>query len=338
MREHGTPMTESVPEIVDLPSVERRARAPRPRFGGSALIVCDNLVKIYKVADLEVVALQGLDLLVDEGEFIAMVGASGSGKSTLLNILGGLDVPSAGRAVVAGHELADMGSREQTKYLRHVIGFIWQQTSRNLLPYLTALENVTLPMVLDGVGARDREAFAGELLEQVGLGGRGDQRPATMSGGEQQRVAIAVALANRPAVLLADEPTGELDTVTAHEIFELLRRLNRELGVTIVVATHDALISDQVSRTVAIRDGRVSSEVLRQSAVSEAGDHHLIATEYAVLDRAGRLQLPRSHVEELRLERRVRLELLDDHIEIWPDQAAGPGPARERTDGGGSAS
>ena len=323
MDEHGLTMSEPLPEIVDLPSVERRARQPRPRFGERALIVCDNLVKIYKVADLEVVALQGLDLLVESGEFIALVGASGSGKSTLLNILGGLDVPSAGRVVVAGHELADMGSREQTRYLRHVIGFIWQQTARNLLPYLTAAENVALPMVLDGVGARDRTALAHDLLEQVGLADRATHRPATMSGGEQQRVAIAVALANRPEVLLADEPTGELDTTTAHEIFELLRRLNGELGVTIVVATHDALISDQVDRTVSIRDGRVSSEVLRQRSISAEGDHHVEATEYAVLDRAGRLQLPRAQVEALGLARRVRLELQHDHIEIWPDQPGG---------------
>jgi ABC-type lipoprotein export system ATPase subunit len=329
MDQHGATMSEPLPEIVDLPSAERRARTPRPRYGDRALIVCDNLVKIYKVADLEVVALQGLDLLVETGEFIALVGASGSGKSTLLNILGGLDVPSAGRVVVAGHELADMGTREQTRYLRHVIGFVWQQTSRNLLPYLTALENVTLPMVLDGISQSEREAVARELLDQVGLTDRLDQRPATMSGGEQQRVAIAVALANRPEVLLADEPTGELDTSTAHDIFDLLRRLNRELGVTIVVATHDALISDQVSRTVAIRDGRVSSEVLRHRSVSEAGDHHVVATEYAVLDRAGRLQLPRAQVDALGLERRVRLELRDDHIEIWPDQPGSRPPAGE---------
>ena len=316
-------MTDPVAEIVDLPSAEQRARQPRPRYGERALIVCDNLVKIYKVADLEVVALQGLDLLVETGEFIALIGASGSGKSTLLNILGGLDLPSAGRAVVAGHQLADMGSSEQTRYLRHVIGFVWQQTSRNLLPYLTALENVTLPMVLDGIPARDREATARELLEQVGLADRADHRPDRMSGGEQQRVAIAVALANRPEVLLADEPTGELDTGTAHQIFDLFRRLNRELGVTIVVATHDPLVSDQVNRTVSIRDGRVSSEVLRHRTVSAAGEHHVIATEYAVLDRAGRLQLPRAHVEALGLERRVRLELEDDHIGVWPDRTNG---------------
>jgi ABC-type lipoprotein export system ATPase subunit len=320
-------MNEPTVEIIDLPSAEQRARRPRPRFGDQALIVCDNLVKIYKVADLEVVALQGLDLLVESGEFIALIGASGSGKSTLLNILGGLDVPSAGRAVVAGHQLADMGTREQTRYLRHVIGFVWQQTSRNLLPYLTTLENVALPMVLDGIPAKQRESMARDLLDQVGLADRADHRPDMMSGGEQQRAAIAVALANRPEVLLADEPTGELDTATAHQIFDLFRHLNRELGVTIVVATHDPLVSDQVNRTVSIRDGRVSSEVLRHRTVSAAGEHHVIATEYAVLDRAGRLQLPRAHVEALGLERRVRLELEDDHIGVWPDRSnGGQGP------------
>jgi ABC-type lipoprotein export system ATPase subunit len=306
-------------ELIDLAEEERLARRPKPRFGERALIVCDNLVKIYKVADLEVVALQGLDLLIDEGEFVAIVGASGSGKSTLLSILAGLDVPSAGRGVVAGHELADMGTREHTDYLRNVIGFVWQQTSRNLFPYLTARENVELPMVLEGMGSAARERRVRELLEQVGMADRADHRPDRMSGGEQQRIAIAVALANGPAVLLADEPTGQLDTATGHEIFDLFRKVNTELGLTILVATHDPLVSEQVARTVAIRDGRVSSEVLRERAVSETGDHHVISTEYAVLDRAGRLQLPRAHVEALALENRVRLELEPDHIGVWPD-------------------
>jgi ABC-type lipoprotein export system ATPase subunit len=306
-----------LPELIDLPSAEQRARQPRPRYGERALIVCDNLVKIYKVADLEVVALQGLDLVVESGEFIALVGASGSGKSTLLNVLGGLDVPSAGRAVVAGHQLAELGPREQTRYLRQVIGFIWQQTGRNLLPYLTAVENVALPMAFDGVPDDIRRLRALDLLGKVGLSDRADHRPDRLSGGEQQRVAIAVALANEPEVLLADEPTGELDSATAADIFELLRRLNRETGVTIVVATHDPLVSGQVNRTVAIRDGRVSSEVLRHRASEE--EHH-VETEYAVLDRVGRLQLPRDYVEALGLEKRVRLELEDDHITIWPDK------------------
>ncbi|HEY7701537.1 MAG TPA: ABC transporter ATP-binding protein [Candidatus Limnocylindrales bacterium] len=314
---------EELPQIVDLPTTTRRPRAPRPRSGErGGLIVCDNLVKIYKVADLEVVALQGLDLVVEAGEFIALVGASGSGKSTLLNVLGGLDVPSAGRAVVAGYQLAELGPRDQTRYLRQVIGFIWQQTSRNLLPYLTALENVTLPMVFDGASEEVRRSRAMELLRRVGLAERADHRPDRLSGGEQQRVAIAVALANQPEVLLADEPTGELDSETAAEIFELLRRLNRETGVTIVVATHDPLVSTQVSRTVAIRDGRVSSEVLRQRAAETDGHH--VETEYAVLDRVGRLQLPRDYVEALGLEKRVRLDLEDDHITIWPDRPREP--------------
>jgi len=347
MREDGARMDEPVAEIVDLPGPQGRGVPPRAtggppapsagsssaraRFGERALIVCDGLVKIYKVADLEVVALQGLDLLIDPGEFVALVGASGSGKSTLLNILGGLDVPSAGRAVVAGHELTELSGREQTLYLRRAIGFVWQQTARNLFPYLSALENVTLPMVLDGVPADMRDTMGRELLRMVDLADRADHRPDRLSGGEQQRVAIAVALANRPQVLLADEPTGELDTATSHQIFDLFRQLNTELGVTIVVATHDPLVSEQVARTIAIRDGRVSSEVVRRRSVSAGGDHVIHSTEYAVLDRAGRLQLPRAHVEALRLEDRVRLELEEDHIGVWPDhhrrEPTPPGPA-----------
>ena len=296
------------------------------RRGTGPLIVCDGVVKIYKVADLEVVALQGLDLVVDPGEFIAIVGASGSGKSTLLSILGGLDVPSAGRVVVDGHLVGEMGAAERTLYRRKVLGFVWQQTARNLLPYLTARENVELPMQLEGIPKPERETRSAALLELVGLTPRADQRPGTLSGGEQQRVAIAVALANEPAVILADEPTGELDTTTAHEVFELLRDVNRRLGVTIVVVTHDPLVSEQVSRTVAIRDGRTSTETLRRRASTEAGEEHILAEEYAVLDRVGRLQLPRAHVDALDLKRRVRLVLADDHIEIWPD---GSGAALE---------
>jgi ABC-type lipoprotein export system ATPase subunit len=315
-------------EIVDLPAaapVEAgpafAQRGPRRRlFGEGAQIACDNLVKIYKVAELEVVALQGLDLLVDPAEMVAIVGASGSGKSTLLSILGGLDVPSAGRATVAGHDLTGMGRSERTMYRRRVIGFVWQQTARNLLPYLSAGENVELPMILDGRDGRARRARAHELLGLVGLRERADHRPDRLSGGEQQRVAIAVALANEPEVLLADEPTGELDTDTSAEIFELLRHMNRELGTTIVIVTHDPMVSEQVQRTIAIRDGRTASETLRRSLVSDEGDHQVIAEEFAVLDRAGRLQLPRAHVEALELEDRVRLRLEPDHIGVWPDR------------------
>ena len=325
------------PEIVDLPSGLAPSPPPRPhrpRFGDGATIVCDNLVRIFKVADLEVVALQGLDLLVEKGEMIAIVGASGSGKSTLLSILGGLDVPSAGRAVVAGHDLAQMGRRERTHYRRRVVGFVWQQTARNLLPYLTAAENVELPMLLDG--RRAARARAHELLGMVGLGDRADHRPERLSGGEQQRVAIAVALANEPEVLLADEPTGELDSATSSEIFALLRRVNAELGTTIVIVTHDALVAEQVQRTVAIRDGRTSTETVRRTELADDGEHRVIAEEFAVLDRAGRLQLPRSHVEALELRNRVRLRLEEDHVGVWPDRGAttpaGPSAAPQRDD------
>jgi ABC-type lipoprotein export system ATPase subunit len=320
--------SEAVPEIEDLPSPSQR-RAPiglggpkRPRYGEGALISCDNLVKIFKVADLEVVALQGLDLLVAKGEMIAIVGASGSGKSTLMNILGGLEVPSAGRAVVAGFDLGQVGRRERTRYRRKIVGFVWQQTARNLLPYLSAVENVELPMVLDG--RNGRRARATELLRLVGLTDRIDHRPERLSGGEQQRVAIAVALANAPEVVLADEPTGELDSGTSTEVFALLRRVNEELGTTIVIVTHDPVVSEQVQRTVAIRDGRTSTETLRRTELGDDGDHRAISEEFAVLDRAGRLQLPKQHIAALELQHRVRLRLEEDHVGVWPDKTGRP--------------
>jgi ABC-type lipoprotein export system ATPase subunit len=309
---------EGAPRATDRERIAAATTPPPVRRGSTeAAIACEGLVRIYKVADLEVVALQGLDLVVEPGEMIAIVGASGSGKSTLLNILAGLDTPSAGRAVVAGYDLGRLSRRSRTRYRRQVVGFIWQQTARNLLPYLTALENVELPMVLDGrSGTRER---AHVLLDRMGLADKADARPDRLSGGEQQRVALAIALANDPPVLLADEPTGELDSTTAGEVFELLRTVNRELGTTVVVVTHDPLVATQVQRTVAIRDGRTSTETLLRTRVSEEGDHHVLAEEFAVLDRAGRLQLPRAHMEALNLSHRVRLRLEEDHVEIWPD-------------------
>ena len=324
----------SLPEIVDLPRQGsgdgRRSadiggrlalpgrRRPIVTAADGRQIVCEGLVRIYKVADLEVVALQGLDLVVGTGEMVAIVGASGSGKSTLLNILGGLDAPSAGRAVVAGHDLGQMGRGERTRYRRRVVGMIWQQTARNLLPYLTAQENVEMPMTLDGRSGRAERAR--RLLELVGLGPRAEHRPERLSGGEQQRIAIAVSLANEPEVIFADEPTGELDTTTSTEIFGLLRRVNEELGTTIVIVTHDALVSEQVQRTVAIRDGRTSTETVRRTEFAD-GEHRVISEEFAVLDRAGRLQLPKTHVAALGLKDRVRLRLEEDHVGIWPDRA-----------------
>jgi ABC-type lipoprotein export system ATPase subunit len=286
---------------------------------GDHAIVCENLVKIYKVADLEVVALQGLDLVVEQSELIAIVGASGSGKSTLQNILGGVDVPTAGYAEVAGRDLTNLSERERTLYRRRVVGFIWQQTSRNLIPYLTAAENIELPLTIDGVGRRLRRQRVAEMLEVIGLGDRAGHRPDTLSGGEQQRVAVAIALANAPSVLLADEPTGELDSESAAQLFDTLRVVNRELDVTVVVVTHDPRVSEQVQRTIGIRDGRTSTETLRRRERGPAGEERDVAEELAVLDRVGRLQLPREYISALALEHRVRLALEHDHISIRPE-------------------
>ncbi len=281
-------------------------------YGADALIVCDSLVRIYQTDDVEVQALQGLDLLVDEGELVAVVGASGSGKSTLLAVLSGLDAPTAGRARVGEWDLLAMTAAQRVQYRRSTVGFIWQQTSRNLLPFLSAGENVELPMAVVGVRRAERRRRAAELLDSLGLADRAGRRPAELSGGEQQRVAIATALANRPKVLFADEPTGELDRATGDEVFAALRQANDALGTTVVIVTHDSGVASQVRRTVAIRDGRTSSEVLRTGA-GQPG------REFALIDRAGRMQVPAAYRRTLGLRDRVRLELEQDHLGVWAD-------------------
>ncbi len=292
----------------------------------SRFIVCDNLVKIYKVADLEVVALQGLDLEIQAGEMMALVGPSGSGKSTLMNILGGLDMPTAGRVSVGEYNLLEMRRRQQVLYRRQMVGFVWQQTSRNLLPYLTARENVELPMALNHIPARERRARAEHLLDSVGLADRLHHLPGRLSGGEQQRVAIAVGMANRPALLLADEPTGEVDSEAASAIFNAMRALNDEFGVTIVIVTHDYAVASRVDRVVGFRDGRTSIEVLRRR-----GEDGLPLTEeeFAILDRFGRLQLPQAYMETLEMKDRVKLRLRDDHVGIYPDRNGQGAESRE---------
>ena len=292
---------------------------PTVEYGADALIVCDNLVRIYQVENIEVQALQGLDLLVDKGEMVAIVGQSGSGKSTLLNVLSGLDVPTAGASRVAGWDLLRMSHADRLTYRRSVVGFVWQQTGRNLLSYLNAKENVMLPMAFAGAAGKKRATRAMELLDAMGMADKAGRRPNQLSGGEQQRVAIAVALANSPEVIFADEPTGELDSATGDDVFEALRAANRDLGATVVVVTHDHAVSSQVQRTVAIRDGRTATEVVRRTHVDEEGVTQTIHEEYAVLDRAGRMQLPRDYRTALGLKDRVRLELEDDHIGVWAD-------------------
>ncbi|MDG4862641.1 ABC transporter ATP-binding protein [Streptomyces sp. T-3] len=312
---------------VTLEELERRAaaRRERPEYGHDALITCDRLVRIFSTDGVEVQALQGLDLLVREGELMALVGASGSGKSTLMNILAGLDEPTAGAAKVAGHDLLAMGAKERLRYRREAVGFVWQQTARNLLPYLSAAQNVALPMQLRGRADKTKTKVnkaerAESLLSLLDVADCRDRRPHQMSGGQQQRVAIAVALANKPSVLLADEPTGELDSQTAEQVFAALRTANEELGTTVVIVTHDQAVATEVRRTVAIRDGRTSTETLRRTEVdATTGQEAVVAREYAMLDRAGRLQLPADYTEALGMRDRVMLELESDHIGIWPD-------------------
>jgi putative ABC transport system ATP-binding protein len=284
------------------------------------LIVCENLVKIYRLnqeggGSVEVQALQGMDITVAQGEMLGIVGASGSGKSTLLNVLGGLDHPTGGRAVVGRQDLGQLSQRALDDYRRHTVGFVWQQGARNLISYLTALENIELPLTLSGrVGKSTRER-ALELLELVGLRERRDHRLEELSGGEQQRVAVAIALANRPKLLLADEPTGELDTATAQTIYDLLRQLNKQLGLTMVIVSHDPGIARHVDRVVAVRDGKLASETLRVQK-ADGKEHHLV--ELAVVDAAGRLQIPHEYLEQFNIHRRVQMELTGEGILLRP--------------------
>ena len=295
------------------------------------MIRCENLVKIYKTSDVEAVALQGLDLDVKKGELMAIVGNSGSGKSTLLNMLGGLDRPSAGSLTVDGKNLLKFTDKDYMEYKRDTVGFVWQNNARNLVPYLTAVQNVELPMLLKG--KKGRRARALELLKKVGLEKRNNSRLDQMSGGEQQRVAIAIAMANDPKLLLADEPTGSVDTKTSAMILDIFKELNRSEGVTVVIVTHDLKLADHIDRVVAIRDGRTSSDIIRKKSYREDLDEmgevitkeeEATHEELAVLDRSGRLQLPKDYMQSLGIKGggKVRVELDEERggIILFPSE------------------
>jgi ABC-type lipoprotein export system ATPase subunit len=289
----------------------------------SPYVMCEDLFKIYKIADLEVVALRGLDLAVQNGEVVAIVGASGSGKSTLLNILAGYDAPSAGRVSVGGKDLLQMSSREVEEYRRIDVGFIWQQTSRNMFPYLTAMENVTLPMMLTNTPGRERSERARDLLELVGLGHRLDHTPEKLSGGEQQRVAIAVALANKPPLLLADEPTGELDDATAAEILDLFGSVNQDMGTTILIVTHDPDIAYKVGRVVMIRDGKMSTEIRRKvtfERIQSEADTDATLEEFVLVDASGRIQIPQDYLDQIKIGERARVQVEDGTVTLRPEE------------------
>lgn len=286
------------------------------------MVLAENLVKIYKTLELEVLALQGLDLRVERGELTAIIGNSGSGKSTFLNMLGGLDEPSAGKLYVDGRDLFKMTKKEKDLYKRNTVGFVWQNNARNLLPYMNAYENVVTPMLLTDEKKRKEKAL--ELLDLVGMSHRKDSRLSQLSGGEQQRVAIAIALANSPKLLLADEPTGSVDRKTADYILDVFRRLNREYGQTIIIVTHDVELSKKVNRVVAIRDGKISSERILKDKYAgnfESGSVNWLEEEtqeeYVILDRAGRMQIPRSMLDELQLkDNKIRVVFENNEIKL----------------------
>jgi AbrB family looped-hinge helix DNA binding protein len=281
-----------------------------------AFIICDNLVRIYQIAGHDVVALQGLDMTVAPGELLGIVGVSGSGKSTLMNILGGLDRPTAGRAWVDGQDLLKLSDMALNRYRLASVGFLWQQSARNLLPYLNAQENVEYPMTLAGDFGRKKSQRARQLLEMVGLADRRHHRLSQLSGGEQQRVAIAVALANHPKLLLADEPTGEVDGSTAQVIYDIFRRLQTDLGLTTLIVSHDAQVAQQVDRVIAIRDGKIATETVRHNGSDEAAETRHV--DLTVVDSAGRLQIPKDLREQFGIRDRVQLEAVADGVLIRP--------------------
>ena len=283
------------------------------------MILADNLVKIYKTAELEVLALQGLDLQVERGELLAIIGNSGSGKSTFLNMLGGLDTPSAGKLFVDGKNLFTMTEKQLVEYKRDTVGFVWQNNARNLLPYLSALENVMTPMQFGAEKNKKEQAL--KLLDMVGMSHKKASRLNQLSGGEQQRIAIAIALANQPKLLLADEPTGSVDRRTADYILDVFRHLNRDEGQTIVIVTHDVALSKQVQRVVAIRDGKFSSERILKEQYSLEGATAInwqdeeTQEEYAIIDRAGRIQIPKDMLTEAGIvDNKLKMEVKDGKI------------------------
>ena len=276
------------------------------------IVTCQNLVKIYKTEETEVLALQGMDISIDEGEIVAIIGASGSGKSTFLNILGGLDKQSAGNITVAGIDLSKMNDNDMLNYKRNIVSFIWQNSARNLLPYLCAIDNIVLPM--EFIGKKADYAFAQKLLDIVGIGDKAQSKLFTLSGGEQQRVAIAMALANKPKILLADEPTGAVDNATADLILDLFRKINNELGVTVIIVTHDLKLSAKVDRVIKIRDGRTSTEYLKldKDTTDLSFDHNgndKTHQEYVVVDRVGRLQIPQELLDKAQIKPMSRVKI-----------------------------
>ncbi len=269
-------------------------------------IHASGLVRIFRSEDIETFALQGLDLGVHKGEIVALVGPSGAGKSTFLNLLAALDKPDAGTLIVNDINLVDASETARATYRQQQIGFLWQQTTRNIIPGLTARENIMLPALLAGRAYAETMAVADELLTAVDMLAFADYDPMRMSGGQQQRIALATALSCKPEILLADEPTGEVDWQTAERILTLLHTLRKRYQLTIVMVTHDQRVAESADRTVSIRDGRTSSEIGQDDV------------ETVVIDAVGRLQIPVEVRQRLQIGRRATVTVVDGVIHIIP--------------------
>ena len=289
------------------------------------ILVCDGLVKIYKTKDLEVLALQGLELEVKKGEMVAIIGKSGSGKSTLLNMIGGLEKPTTGKLYVDGHDLFAMSEKGLVNYRKNTVGFVWQNSSQNLFPYLTSLQNVEAPLYFEKISEKERKERALGLLKLIGIDHKADSYPSQMSGGEQQRVAIAVALAHNPKILLADEPTGAVDSKTSNMIQDIFRKINEEIGITIIIVTHDLSLANKVSRVIMISDGKISTEKIMKEKYRQQLDNMTTESlaevesheEYSILDKARRVQISQDALDMAGIDsNKVRVEVKDGKIII----------------------
>ncbi|MDQ7024192.1 MAG: ABC transporter ATP-binding protein [Anaerolineae bacterium] len=269
-------------------------------------IECKQIVKAYKVDDHEIVALRGIDFEMERGEMVAIIGPSGAGKSSLLNLLGGLDTPTAGSLIVDGDSLLDLKGRALAKYRLHQVGFVWQEIDKNLLFHRSAVGNVTLPMMLAGSIPFGRKKRARELLDSVDLSEHYHKRPTQLSGGQQQRVAIAVALANQPKLLLADEPTGALDSVNSDTMMSLLMDLREKHGLTVLMVTHNMEVAAYADRVLTLRDGALAQDM--------SGSE-----EELKIDHEGRIQLPKNAQPRLKEAARISVEVRPEGVLLRPE-------------------
>ena len=287
-----------------------------------------DVVKIYekKSTGQKVLALRGIELMINQGELVAIIGPSGAGKSTLLKLIGGIDQPSSGIIRVGDLEIQQLPPWELTSFRRSTVGFLWQLPEENLMPELSALENVEFPMLFTSMSREQRIKRARELLARVGLAARETHHLGQLSGGEAQRVGLAVALANDPEVVLCDEPTGELDSLTTMEIIEFFKEMNQEFGTTMIVVTHDMRFEKETDRAYRILDGMISG--MRKASKKQPG----VREELTVVDSYGNLRLPRVVIDSLKIKRHARIRLLSDHARIYPLEEESVVPKKNRSE------